>query len=92
MVAKSLIVFCSPLQDDSATSVRLGLVVSKKNGIAVVRNRIKRRLRAAFSYLVSKYDIKNTDIVIIARKPSYDVKFEDLLRDFSYCLKKINII
>ena len=44
--------------------VRIGLVVSKKVGNAVVRNRVKRRLREIFRSQIHSY-LKGVDIVVI---------------------------
>ena len=44
--------------------VRIGLVVSKKVGNAVVRNRVKRRLREIFRSKIHSY-LKGVDIVVI---------------------------
>ncbi len=70
-------------------STRFGLTVTKKLGNAVIRNRIKRRLRAvvmaAFSNEVSP---KNLDIVIVARKYSISADFERMIKS----IKSINFI
>ena len=47
---------------------RLGLIVSKKTGNAVRRNRIKRCLREFFRLKKSKFAPPPKDIVIIAKK------------------------
>lgn len=54
---------------------RLGLIVSKKVGNAVVRNRIKRRLRNIFRQTSQSIQTPK-DIVIIARKPSTEEPFQ----------------
>ena len=55
---------------------RVGISVSKKLGKAVVRNRIKRQVRAICDELI-KYDDRSLDIVIIVRKPFLDKTFDD---------------
>ena len=47
--------------------LRLGLVVSKKVGCAVIRNKVKRRLRESFRQLPACLRSKPYDIVVIAR-------------------------
>jgi ribonuclease P protein component len=53
-------------EDDELEEARLGLAVSRKCGGAVVRNRLKRRLRAAFDELAAPPD-PGTDYVLVVR-------------------------
>lgn len=55
---------------------RVGVSVSTKIGNAVVRNRVKRQIRAMADSLID-YSKQSYDIVIIARKPFLDVGFHD---------------
>jgi ribonuclease P protein component len=89
-VAKSMIVFVSKnKQPNDIASVRLGFIVSKKNGNAVARNRIKRRLKAvAKKILPSTASMGGTDVVILARKEALERDFKDLSNDLVYTLKK----
>lgn len=50
---------------NEAREPRLGLIVSRKVGNAVIRNRVKRQLRESFR--VQKEDFAGLDVVIIAR-------------------------
>lgn len=52
-------------KNEESSAARIGLIVSKKNGKAVARNRIKRRLREAFRH--SQSSLSGFDTVIIAR-------------------------
>lgn len=77
----------------------LGLVVSKRNGNAVVRNRIKRQFRAMFSQL---FYVKGSDsdevslikdnyaYVMISRNMQATLAPAERLRDIKYCLMKLN--
>ncbi len=63
---------------------RVGISVSAKLGNAVIRNKVKRQIRAMTRDLL---DFENTsfDIVIIAKPPYFERNFEDnkqILSDF----------
>ena len=63
-----LVVHAFPREEDSgAEGPRLGLAVSRKVGGAVVRNRLKRRLRAAFEELAPEAARPDADYVLSAR-------------------------
>lgn len=72
---------------DNQNHFRIGLSVGKKIGNAVVRNRIKRLLRASFQEL--EQDIKPCyDIVIIARNPTKTMSYEMMKKSLSHLLYK----
>ncbi len=66
--------------------VRIGLTVTKKIGGAVVRNRIRRRLRAASREIFPQFGVPGMDYVLIARKAAYDRNYEALLDDMKRAL------
>ena len=66
--------------------LRVGFSVSKKVGKAVVRNKVKRRLRECFRPWLG--DVKTGLYVIVARPSAAQAAFRDLQRDVRYLLKK----
>lgn len=63
---------------------RYGISVSKKVGKAVVRNKIKRRLKD----IISKNSIKNGyDYVIIVRKAIVELSYEDMKNELLKLIK-----
>ncbi len=69
---------------------RFGLTVSKKvSGSAVVRNRIRRRLRSAAYDILPFQAIPDFDYVLIGRLETMDCPYADLVKDLSWCLKRL---
>ncbi|MFB2557143.1 ribonuclease P protein component [Herbiconiux liangxiaofengii] len=72
--------------DDSSSDARFGFIVAKSVGVAVVRNRVRRRLKAACFALLPSIPA-GTDIVIRALPEAasqpYGVLFEELSRSLT---------
>ena len=66
---------------------RVGFSVSKKVGVAVVRNRTKRRLRECMRPLMPK--LKNGLYVFVARPSAADCSFDKLNDGVQTLLKKL---
>jgi ribonuclease P protein component len=79
--------FCMARAGDGA-GMRIGLTVPKALGGAVVRNRIKRRLRAAFRLHRAEWPQIDCDIVLNPRKAAILAPFADLERAFAEVMKK----
>ncbi|MBM7552203.1 ribonuclease P protein component [Thalassobacillus pellis] len=79
------------LKNDEQSHFRVGLSVSKKIGIAVVRNQIKRYLRQALHELDDAID-QRYDLVIIARKPTKDMDFHQIKKSLTHVLSKSKIM
>lgn len=68
---------------------RFGISVGKKNGNAVMRNKIKRQLRNIIDKYKKNYS-NNEDYIIIVKK-DYDVSlFSDIEEKFSEALERLN--
>ncbi|HUG62032.1 MAG TPA: ribonuclease P protein component [Methylomirabilota bacterium] len=74
-----------PRQDDD--EARFGFTVTKKIGNAVVRNRIRRRLKEAVRLAGALAAKRGTDYVLIGRSPALDQPFADLCADVVGALK-----
>lgn len=92
-VAKGLILQTlerSSCPDLATSSARVGIVVSKKLGGAVSRNRIKRRIRALCCKTLVTHGKSSHDYVIIARTAALDRSFELLDKDLKFTLHTTN--
>ena len=67
----------------------MGLSVSKKVGVAVKRNAVRRRLREIFRSLVSDLP-GGVDVVVSARAAAADADFEELNEEFLVAMSKLN--
>ena len=70
---------------------RVGVTVSKKLGKAVVRNRVRRRLREEYRLHESRF-LPGWDIVVVARGRAVDASFPDLTRAYLSLAKKCGIL
>ena len=68
------------VSDNELGRPRVGLAVSRKLGNAVVRNRIKRRLRELVRPLVTRAT-SGRDVVIVARARAGDAEFARLRQE-----------
>jgi len=66
--------------------LKVGFSVSKKVGNAVIRNKVKRRLRECFRPYLG--DVKTGLYVIVARPSAAKATFQSLQKDVRYLLKK----
>ncbi len=74
---------------ENGSGSRLGLTVTKKFGGAVIRNRIRRRLRAAAREIFPQNAAPGTDYVLVARRAAYDRKYDALLDDMKRALLRL---
>ncbi|HZU90626.1 MAG TPA: ribonuclease P protein component [Stellaceae bacterium] len=70
--------------------VRVGFTASRKVGNAVLRNRAKRRLRAAAAEVLARAGRPGTDYVLIARAATAARLYADLVGDLEAALRQVD--
>ena len=70
--------------------MRVGFTASRKVGNAVVRNRAKRRLRAAAAEILPRDGRPGTDYVLIARAGTGERRYAELLGDLAAALRQVD--
>ena len=70
--------------------IRVGFTVTRKIGGAVIRNRAKRRLRAAAETVMPTHAAPGRDYVVIGRARTNARPFSDLVGDLEAALRKLN--
>lgn len=73
------------------SELRVGFTATRKLGGAVVRNRCKRRLRAAIRSAVEEAAISGFDLVLIAREATATRPWVQLLGDLRGALKQAGV-
>lgn len=76
-------------RDDGDPTMRVGFTVTKKIGNAVVRNRMKRRLRSLARELLPTQGIAGADHVLIGRNGGIERDFDSLRRELGKALGKV---
>jgi len=76
--------------EEATAPARFGYTVSKKVGGAVVRNRIRRRLRALTAGLAPAQVQSGFDYVLIARTGAIGRTFADLKADLDQALLRVH--
>lgn len=71
-----------------APELRVGIVVSKKVGKAVVRNRIKRRLRE----ILRRLHLPKAHLLVIASPEAREATYAELFQDLIRALKKSGLV
>lgn len=70
------------------TAIRFGFIVSRQVGNAVVRNRVRRRLKAVCAAELQGVR-PGTDVVIRALPSSMDADFQQLHAEVRRCLRRV---
>ena len=84
-----LVLQALPRDDDAP--VRLGFTVTRKVGNAVVRNRARRRLKAAARLLLRDHRAVGADLVLIGRDSTRARPFAELVDDLRRALGKVGV-
>ena len=71
-------------------SIKVGFAVTKKVGHAVVRNKIRRRLREIVKIQLPKLK-QSFNIIIVAKDNVIDAGFDKLSFEFNKLIKKANL-
>lgn len=83
-----LVLYAKPNKSDMN---RIGITVSKKLGHAVVRNRIRRRLREIYRLNEDQFQ-PGWDIVVVARSRCVDADFTSLTKAYLSLAAKAGIL
>ncbi len=76
-------------RDDGDATMRIGFTVTKKIGNAVVRNRMKRRLRALARALLPTRGVAGADHVLIGRNGGIERDYALLEAELGKALGKV---
>jgi ribonuclease P protein component len=74
---------------DGDPAMRVGFTVTKKIGNAVIRNRMKRRLRALVRELLPDAGLRGADHVLIGRQGGIERPFAQLRAELARALGKV---
>ena len=83
-----LVIYC---RKNGSTENRIGYTVSKKLGHAVVRNRVRRRLREIYRLHESEV-LPGRDIVVVARSRTVGAPYAKLERAFLSLSEKLGLL
>lgn len=87
----TLVLQAAPSKLNSPTGeARIGYTTTKKLGKAHIRNRCRRRLRAAAALYFAQNALPDFDYVLIARYSTADADFQKICQDLCYAINKIN--
>ena len=77
------------LVEFDANAIRVGFTVTKKVGNSVIRNRVRRRLRAVADQVLVDTAAGGLDLVIIGRMGTIERPYTALIKDLKTALIKL---
>lgn len=84
-------VYCRPSGTPGEDEVRYGITASRRVGKAVVRNRVRRRLRAAAEQVLPAMAAPGHDYVLVGRQATSGRAFVDLIGDLKMALQRLRV-
>lgn len=90
-VTPGLILQAAPAAGTGAEAPRVGFTASRKVGIAVDRNRARRRLKAAVAATMPLHAAAGHDYVLIARAETVRRAYAELVGDLETGLKRLGL-
>jgi ribonuclease P protein component len=78
--------------DLPATTVRVGFTVSKKVGNAVIRNRVRRRLREIARQIIPGQARLDLDYVLVGRQGALERDFAVMRQELVEALKRLKAL
>lgn len=90
-VTPSFIVQYQPPRQDSIghSAPAIGFTVTKKVGNAVVRNRLRRRMKEVARLLLADKGVMGATYVMVGREAGVDAPFDKLVKDMKWALEKL---
>lgn len=89
--SKGLVLQALPSPPGNENTITIGFTVSGKVGNAVIRNRVRRRLKSLVLQLFTLHATPGYDYVVIGRLAALDREYELLGKDIKYCLHSLEL-
>ena len=74
--------------DNKSDHSRIGISISKKVGNAVIRNKLRRRIKECYRLNGDENVKDGFDIIFIARVASKECEYKDIEKSIKYLMKK----
>ena len=81
-----------PPEIGPVTAIRVGFTVTRKVGNAVVRNRVRRRLREAARQVIAGSARRDLDYVLVGRQGTIERDFATLRAELAEALRRLKAL